>query len=71
MGRDPRTARREEAQAAAGLADASSEGWTVHCAFFARVGFTGAARSLAQDHTVLLVGLERLDRDLRVVGGVR
>jgi len=53
------------------LTDAIGEGWTVHYAFFARAGFTDAARSLAQDHETLLVDLDRLDRDLQTAGGVR
>ena len=53
------------------LTDASGEGWTVHYAFFARAGFTDAARSLVQNHGVLLVDLDRLDRDLQTAGGVR
>jgi hypothetical protein len=47
------------------LADADDEGWAVHYTFFARVGFTGAGRPLAQDHETLLIDLDRLDRDLR------
>jgi hypothetical protein len=43
----------------------------VHYAFFARVGFTDAARSLAQDHGALLIDPDGLDRDLQTVGGVR
>jgi len=53
------------------LADAIGEGWTVHYAFFARAGFTDAARSLAQDHGALSVDLDRLDRDLQTAGSVR
>jgi hypothetical protein len=45
------------------LPDAGA-GWTVHYAFFARAGFTDAARSLARDHDMLLVDLDGLDRDL-------
>ena len=40
-------------------------GWTVHYAFFARAGFTGAACSLAQAHSALLVDLDTLGRDLQ------
>jgi len=47
------------------LAHAIGEGWTVHYAFFARAGFSSAARSLAQDHDALLIDLDRLDRDLQ------
>ena len=43
---------------------AAGEGWTVQYAFFARAGFTEAARSLARTHGALLVDLDRLDRDL-------
>jgi AAA+ ATPase superfamily predicted ATPase len=52
------------------LADAIGEGWAVHCVFFARAGFTDAARSLAQDHGALLIDLDGLDRDLQTAGGV-
>jgi len=38
-------------------------GWTVHYAFFARVGFTDAAR--AEAHGAILVNVERLDADLQ------
>jgi AAA+ ATPase superfamily predicted ATPase len=41
------------------------EGWKAHYAFFARVGFTDAARREAAAHGVLLVDLERLDQDLQ------
>ena len=41
------------------------EGWKVHYAFFARVGFTDAARAEAEALGALLVDLERLDADLR------
>lgn len=43
---------------------AAGEGWTAHYAFFARSGFTPAARAEAKAHSALLVDLERLDRDL-------
>ena len=43
----------------------AGDGWAVRYAFFARAGFTGAARSLAQTHGALLVGLDQLDRDLQ------
>ena len=43
---------------------AAGEGWTVHYAFFARAGFTEAARSLARTHGALLVDLDRLDQEL-------
>jgi len=39
--------------------------WRVHYAFFARAGFTEAARAEAVAHNALLVDLERLDRDLQ------
>ena len=45
-----------------------SEGWTLYYGFFARAGFTEAARSLAQAHGALLVDLDRLDRDLQAAG---
>ncbi len=38
--------------------------WTVSYAFFARAGFTDAARAAASEHGAVLVDLERLDRDL-------
>ncbi len=38
--------------------------WEVHLAFFARAGFTAAARAEAQKIGALLVDLERLDEDL-------
>ena len=41
------------------------EGWKVHYAFFARAGFTDAARAEAEALGALLVDLERLDADLR------
>ena len=41
------------------------EGWKVHYAFFARAGFTGAARAEAEAVGASLVDLERLDADLR------
>ena len=47
------------------LTDASGEGWAVHYAFFARAGFTGAARSEAESLEASLVDLETLDTDLR------
>ena len=53
------------------LADATSEGWTVYYAFFARTGFTDAARSLAESRGALLVNLDRLDRDLQIAGDVK
>lgn len=40
------------------------EDWTVHYAFFARSGFTEAARAEASGRGALLVDLNRLDRDL-------
>lgn len=39
--------------------------WTVHYAFFARAGFTKAARAEAQARQALLVDLDTLDRDLQ------
>jgi hypothetical protein len=41
------------------------EGWIVHYAFFARTGFTDAARAEAESVGAQLVDLERLDADLR------
>jgi hypothetical protein len=41
------------------------EGWQVHYAFFARAGFTDAARAEAEAVEAQLVDLERLDADLR------
>ena len=38
--------------------------WSVHYAFFARAGFTGAARAEAASVNAILVDLARLDRDL-------
>jgi hypothetical protein len=46
------------------LPDAGA-GWTAHYAFFARAGFTDAARSLAQARGALLVDLDVLDQDLQ------
>jgi AAA+ ATPase superfamily predicted ATPase len=55
------------------LAALSDQGknWTVHLAFFARLGFTEAARAEAEQHEIQLVDLERLDRDLRAADGQR
>lgn len=39
--------------------------WHVHFAYFARAGFTDAARSEAEAAGALLVDLARLDEDLR------
>lgn len=39
--------------------------WQVHYAYFARSGFTDAARAEAQKLDAILVDLERLDNDLR------
>jgi hypothetical protein len=41
------------------------EGWHVHHVFFARAGFTDAARAEAESVGAALVDLERLDADLR------
>ena len=41
------------------------EGWRVHYAFFARAGFTDAARAEAEPLEALLVDLETLDAGLR------
>ena len=40
------------------------DGWTIHCAFFARTGFTEAAQAFAEAHTVRLVALMQLDSTL-------
>jgi len=40
------------------------EGWTVHYALFARAGFTGPTRDLADEQSVLLVDLDELERGL-------
>lgn len=42
----------------------SGEGWTVYHAFFARAGFTEAARALAGEHSALMIDLATLDHDL-------
>jgi hypothetical protein len=39
--------------------------WQVHYAYFARSGFTDAARAEAQKLGAILVDLEKLDKDLR------
>jgi hypothetical protein len=41
------------------------EGWDVYYAFFARIGFTDAARAEAKAHDAWLVDLATLDRDFR------
>jgi hypothetical protein len=46
----------------------SGEGWDVYYAFFARTGFTDAARAEAEAHDALLVDLAMLDRDLLANG---
>jgi hypothetical protein len=38
--------------------------WQVHCAFFARAGFTDAARAEAEAKGAMLVDLTTLDQDL-------
>ena len=43
------------------------EGWQVYYAFFARAGFTDAARQEAQTTSALLIDLEALDNDLRIL----
>ncbi len=43
------------------------EGWKVHYAFFARAGFTQAAREEAQKRGAIVVDLDMLDEDLRSV----
>jgi hypothetical protein len=42
----------------------AGEGWAVHYAFFARAGFTEAAREEAESEKAELVDLDRLDVDL-------
>lgn len=42
-----------------------SEGWQVHYVYFARTGFTDAAREEAQTVGAMLIDLETLDSDLR------
>jgi hypothetical protein len=44
------------------------EGWDVYYAFFARFGFTDAARAEAKAHHAWLVDLATLDRDLLTNG---
>jgi AAA+ ATPase superfamily predicted ATPase len=44
---------------------AAGEGWAVHYAFFARSGFTDAARAAAEAAGAILVDLKRLDRDMQ------
>jgi len=43
----------------------AGEGWQVHFAYFARAGFTDAAREEAHTMGAILVELETLDKDLR------
>ena len=38
--------------------------WSVHHSFFGRAGFTPAAQSFADSHTVTLIDLARLDREI-------
>jgi hypothetical protein len=42
----------------------SGKGWRIHHAFFARNGFTDAARELAQEHDAWLIDLATVDHDL-------
>ena len=51
----------------ASLPDAG-QGWRIYYAFFARNGFTDAARELAQEVDAWLIDLATLDRDLRSEG---
>ena len=46
------------------LPDSGKE-WDVYYTFFARIGFTDAARAEAKAHDAWLVDLAKLDRDLR------
>ncbi len=41
------------------------DGWQISFAFFARAGFTDAARTYAQSHKALLIGLATIDADLQ------
>ena len=52
------------------LHDLAEEGktWKVHFVFFARAGFTDAARIEAFAHQAILVDLETLDKDLHESG---
>jgi uncharacterized protein len=43
-----------------------SEGWQVYYIYFARAGFTDAAREEAQTVGAMLIDLEALDKDLRI-----
>lgn len=43
-------------------------GWQFYYAFFARAGFTEAARAEASTRQAILVDLEQLDRDLAEAG---
>jgi hypothetical protein len=43
----------------------AGEGWAVHYAYFARAGFTDAARGEADSVEAQLVDLETLDADIR------
>ncbi len=45
----------------------AGNGWNVHYAFFARAGFTDAARAEAEEQGARLVDLQQLDADLRQV----
>jgi hypothetical protein len=42
----------------------NGQGWTVHYAFFARTGYTTAARQEAEQHNSFLVNAEMIDQDL-------
>lgn len=46
------------------MRDLPGKGWKVHYAFFARAGFTEAARALAREYGAVMVDLETLDKDL-------
>jgi AAA+ ATPase superfamily predicted ATPase len=41
------------------------DGWQMSFAFFTRAGFTAAARTYAQSHKALLIGLATIDADLQ------
>ncbi len=51
-------------RAARVLAKLEGEGWQMHFVFFARVGFSDAARSLAAEVGAWLVDLATIDADL-------
>ncbi len=44
--------------------EGSGDGWNVYFTCFARAGFTPAAQTFASEHNVVLIDLQRMDRDL-------